>query len=208
MTKEQEFWDWFIVHDTEFFTFDPENGPARERLFDKLEVELHKVHPKLTFAFGPPNEATREFVISAAGLKSVFPAVVCLVDAAPRLERWCVIAFRPRRPLPCVLEIAGFEVSSEDVEFSLLHNRETVGIRLFIPGFQDQDSNWQQVGYLFLDEALGEFDVESRLGLIKMYPPEASTQEKRHPLSELPSAFDRLASRLAEKSRATSENPK
>src|SRR5580700_6574133 len=139
MTKEQEFWDWFIAHDAEFFTFDPENGPARERLFDKLEVELHKVHPKLTFAFGPPNGAKREFVISAAGLKSVFQAVVSLVDAAPRLERWCVIAFRPRHPLPCVLEIAGIEVSSEDVQFSLLHNGETLGIRLFVPGFQERD---------------------------------------------------------------------
>ena len=205
MTKEQKFWDWFIAHEAEFFTFDPENESERERLFDKLAVELQKVHPDLTFAFGPSG-SKREFVISAAGLKSVFPAVVSLVDASPRLERWRVTAFRPRRPLPCVLEIAGFEVSSEDVQFSLLHNGETVGIRLFIPGFQERDLNWQQVGYLFLDEALGEFDVESRVGLIKMYPPEASTQEKRHPLSELPDAFDTLASRLAEKSSAASED--
>lgn len=199
MTKEQDFWDWFIAHDAEFFTFDPGIEPERERLFDKLEVELQKVHPKLTFAFGPRG-AKREFVISAGGLKSGFPAVASLVSAAPRLERWNFIAFRPRRLLPCVLEIGGKEVSSEDVQFSLLHDGKTVGIRLFIPGFREQDLNWQQIGYLFLDEALGEFDVESRLGLIKMYPPEASTQEKRHPLSELPSAFDTLASRLAEKS--------
>jgi len=199
MTKGQEFWDWFIAHEAEFFTFDPEIEPERERLFDKLEIELQKVHPKLTFEFGPRG-AKREFVISAGGLKGGFPAVVSLVDAAPRLERWNVIAFRPRRPLPCVLEIGGGEVSSEDVQFSLLDNGKAVGIRLFIPGFQEQDLNWQQIGYLFLDEALGEFDVESRLGLIKMCPPAASTQEKRYPLSELPYAFDTLASRLAEKS--------
>jgi hypothetical protein len=207
MIKEQGFWDWFIAHEAELYTFDPESEPERERLFDNLETELQRVHPKLTFAFGPRGDK-RQFVISAAGLKSGFPSVVSLVDAAPRLERWCVIAFRPRRPLPCVLEIAGVEVSSEDIQYSLLHNGKTVGIRLFIPGFQERDSNWQQIGYLFLDETLGEFDVESKLGLITMYPPEAATHEKRYPLGELPHAFDTLVSRLAEKNRATSENSK
>jgi hypothetical protein len=195
MTKEQEFWDWFIAHETELFTFDPENESEWERLFDKLEVELHKVHPKLTFTFGP-RAAKREFVISAAGLKSVFPAVVSLVDAAPCLERWHVIAFRPRRPLPCVLEIGGGRVSSEDVQFSLLDNGKTVGIRLFIPGFQEQDAKWKQIGYLLLDETLGEYDVETRLGLIMMLPPDASTNGERHPLADLPMFFDQLVSRL------------
>jgi hypothetical protein len=141
MTKEQDFWDWFIAHDAEFFTFDPGIEPERERLFDKLEVELQKVHPKLTFAFGPRG-AKREFVISAGGLKSGFPAVASLVSAAPRLERWNFIAFRPRRPLPCVLEIGGGEVSSGEKpgtdgtfpSFSLNERTQKMGYVPSVPG--------------------------------------------------------------------------
>ena len=78
----------------------------------------------------------------------------------------------------------------------MLDNGKTAGVRLFIPSFQEDDTDWRQIGYLLLDDALGEYDVESRLGLIKMYPPDASTSEKRYPFTELPQAFDRLASKL------------
>ena len=87
------------------------------------------------------------------------------------------------------------------MKFSLLDDGKVVGIRLFIPGFRESDTGWKQVGYLLLDEALGEYDVESSLGLIKMYAPEVSTQEKRYSLSQLPNAFDALVERLADKNK-------
>ena len=40
---------------------------------------------------------------------------------------------------------------------------------------QEDDVDLKQIGYLLLDEALGEYDVETRLGLIKMLSPETST---------------------------------
>jgi len=197
MSAENNFWQWFTENEEGLF-----NADFEEELFDNLATRLQQVDPHLTFELGSKS-SQRDFIISAGGIKSSFPAVESLASSAPQLPRWNVIPFRPRRPLPCVLEIGGVKVSSEDVQFSLLDNGKTAGVRLFIPGFQEQDLNWKQIGYLLLDEALGEFDVESRLGLIKMYPPEASTQEKRYPLSELPHAFDTLVSRLAEKNMAT-----
>ena len=59
----------------------------------------------------------------------------------------------------------------------------------------------KQIGYLLLDEALGEYDVESRLGLIKMLSPEARTEETRYPLFDLPARFDRLISLLGKEHR-------
>src|SRR5438128_2325080 len=91
----QEFWNWFVRQE-ELFTFDPDNETEREKLFDRLAIELQKIHPNLTFEFGP-NEPRREFIISADGIKRAFPAVASLVEAAPPLDRWQVIAFRPRR---------------------------------------------------------------------------------------------------------------
>jgi len=37
-----------------------------------LASEMHKVHPDLTFEFGPVEEERREFVITAGGIKGAF----------------------------------------------------------------------------------------------------------------------------------------
>ena len=195
MRWQQEFWNWFIQHETELFAFDPAQEIERERLFDKLASELQKVDPDLTFEFGP-KESRREFVISAGGMKRAFPAVASLVDAAPRLERWQVTAFRPRRPVSDVVQFRDKRVDPKDVQFSLLDNGKIAGIYLFVPGFREDDADLKQIGYLLLDETLGEYDVESRLGLIKMLPPDARTNGDRYSLAELPRLFDQLVTRL------------
>ncbi len=156
---------------------------------------MQKVDPKLAFEFGP-KAPTREFVISAGGIRPLFPTVVSLAGAAPSLNPWKVTAFRPRRA-PCVVELRGKRVDPKDVKFTLPVNGKTAGIQLFIPGFQETDTDLKQIGYLLLDHALGEYDVESRLGLID---PETQTDGDRYPLADLPALFDRLVARLERRS--------
>jgi hypothetical protein len=196
---QKNFWNWFIEHEADLFDFEAD----RERIFDQLAAELQKVDPNLTFEFGP-KEARREFVISAGGIKSTFSAVVSLATAAPSLDRWHITAFRPRRTPPNVVEFRGKRVDPREVQFSLLDNGQMAGVYLFIPGFREEDADLKQLGYLLLDEMLGEYDVESRLGLIKMLSPDIHTQGRRYPLTELPKLFDQLVSRLEGRSGKTS----
>ena len=191
MTAQEKFWNWFIQHELELFDFESD----QERIFDELAAALQKVDSDLTFEFGP-KETRREFVISAGGVKNAFPAVTSLVDAAPTLDRWKVTAFRPRRMSFNVVEFRGKRADPRGVKFSLLDNGKTAGVHLFIPGFREGDADWKQIGYLLLDDTLGEYDVESRLGLIKMLPPDTRTEGRRYPLAELPTLFDQLVSRL------------
>jgi|SRR5882672_7106219 len=195
MTAQEEFWKWFIQHEAELFALDPDREAERERVFDQLAGELQKVDPDLTFEFGP-NEPRREFIVSAGGVKRAFPAVASLVDAAPPLDRWQVTAFRPRRTVSNVVQFREKRVDPRDVQFSLLDNGKMAGIHLFIPGFREDDADLKQIGYLLLDETLGEYDVESRLGLIKMLPPDVRTNGERYRLAELPALFDQLVARL------------
>jgi hypothetical protein len=191
MTTHQQFWHWFSQHEAEIFNFEAD----RERVFDELAIELQKVDANLTFEFGP-KQSTREFVISAGGIKRAFPAVSALVDSAPRLEHWRITAFRPRRTPPNIVEFRGKRVNSKDVKFTLLDNGKVAGLHLFIPNFREDDADLKQIGYLLLDDVLGEYDVEARLGLIKMLAPETSTLGERHYLTELPAHFDKLVARL------------
>jgi hypothetical protein len=193
--REKEFWKWFVRHEPELFALDHEEEDKRERIFDELASELQKVDRELSFEFGPRGPR-REFVISASGIKSAFPAVVSVVKAAPNLERWQLTAFRPRRP---ILDVVGFRdklIDPREVQFSLVDNGRFAGVYLFIPGIRDEDTDLKVIGYLLLDLALGEHDVETRLGLIKILSLENHTPYNRHPLAELPTHFDKLVSRL------------
>jgi hypothetical protein len=194
MTVHQNFWSWFVKRELALFNFDPVQQDERERLFDELASELRKIDPDLAFEFGP-KAPRREFVISAGGIRRAFPAVISLVTAAPTLERWQVIAFRPRRT-PNIVEFRGKRVHPKDVHFSLLDNERPPGIYLFIPDFREDDADLKQIGYLLLDETLGEYDVESRLGLIKMLSPDSQTDGERYQLAELAARFDQLVSQL------------
>ena len=196
MTPRAQFWNWFIRREPELIDFDATREAEREAIFREIASQLHKVDPDLTFEIGPNGTPKREFIISAGGIKRAFPAVVSLAGAAPPLERWQVTAFRPRRSSISAVEIRGKQVDPRDVQFSLLDNGKIAGLYMFIPGFREDDIDLKQIGYLLLDEALGEYDVESRLGLIKMLSPQTPTDGERHPLADLPALFDKLVSRI------------
>src|SRR5580698_4047505 len=95
-SSHQAFWKWFTEHEVEFLDFEADHEIEREWLFDILQTQLKQVHSGLTFEFGPKGQ-TREFIISADGIKSAFPFVSALVAAAPKFERWQISGFRPRR---------------------------------------------------------------------------------------------------------------
>jgi hypothetical protein len=186
MPKEQAFWKWFLRHEDDLLDFERD----REAVFDALAAELQRVNPDLTFEFGPKEGGSREFVISAAGIKGAFPAVESLAGAAPKLKRWKVTAFRPRRPVGNIIEFGNRRIDPEEFEYSLLQGNNELGLYLFIPGCSESNPELHEIGYLFLDEALGEYDVEMKLGLIKMFPPEAEIPGPRYPLRDLPGHFD------------------
>ena len=74
MTSEGRFWNWFQAHDSALFAVKTGNEP----ICGELSEELHRVHPTLTFEFGPADSGRREFVLSADGIKDAFPAVLAL----------------------------------------------------------------------------------------------------------------------------------
>lgn len=187
------FWRWFADNDDRLFHFERDQEPT----FDALATALSDVDPDLTFEFGPVHEGQRDFVISAGGIKRGFDAVRRLVASAPTSARWNVIAFRPRRPIGNIVEFDGVRVDPSSVEYSLLSSKTAVGLYLFIPGYSSDDSRFGQAAYLLLDEALGEYDVEMKLGLIKMFAPEAETNGPRYAFVELPDHFDDVCRKLA-----------
>ena len=157
-SAEADFWSWFATNESRLFTFESD----QQRVFDDLSRELKRVNGDLTFEFGPVEDGKREFVISAGGIRSAFPAVEALYGAAPPLKRWIWVKYRPRRLPINDLEHGGKRIRADDVRYLLAKDGDKVGIVLFFEGYSEQHKNtFGQIGYLFLDEALGEYAMET-----------------------------------------------
>ena len=189
-TKEATFWHWFEKNEGRLFSFEKD----RERVFDDLAGAMKKVHSDLTFEFGPVlSDGRREFVISAGGIKKAFPAVEALYSSAPKMNRWIFAKFRQRRAPINDLEFSGRKVRAKDVHYLLFRdeNPAKVGVMIFFDGYREEEKSvFGQIGYLFLDEALGEYDVEMKLGAIVFQACDSKYFERAHPLTELPKDFD------------------
>jgi hypothetical protein len=188
-SREAAFWRWFQTNEATLFDFEKD----QEHIFDELQEHLHKVHPDLTFEFGPKQDGKREFVITADGLKEGFPAVIALADAAPVLPRWKVTKFRPRRNFQSPVSLNGLKISPHQVQFTIQPDGEKVGITLFIEGYNPAEhARYAGVVYLMLDQALGEFDVETKVGSIEFRDNSAASQLPKKPFSGLPQSFDAM----------------
>jgi hypothetical protein len=184
-TPEHKFWRWFQSNESRLFDFEDE----REKIFDQVGAELHKIDPALTFEFGPKKNGRREFVISADGIRSAFPKVEALYAAAPSLPRWKFIKFRPRRT-PMDVNYGGVTVKARLVVVALEPAGPKANLTIFIPGYsQASHQTYMAIAFLLLDQALGEYDVETRIGNIDVKPA-AEAPEKAYLLEALPKAFD------------------
>src|ERR1035438_3243916 len=185
-TPEQEFWKWFQKNEASLFTFETN----QEAVFDRLGTQMKKVQDSLTFEFGPVENGKREFVISADGIKAAFPAVERLYASAPKLDRWIFIKFRPRRT-PMDIEYSGVKAKADDVYCTVEPDRGKAGITVFFRGYEaEKDKTYKGIAFLMLDQALGEYDVETKVGFIEVKPFSAESTLEKKPIKEVTKVFD------------------
>lgn len=187
---EFAFWDWFEKHEDELFHFERDQNGT----FARLSNALKKVHPYLTFEFGPELEGVRHFVISADGMKEAFPSVMMLYSCAPALARWRFFKFRPRRcPAPLLKD--DFWIEPEDLEVTLQPASQKVDLvvhmRRYDPG---RARDFLCLAFLLLDRAVGEYDTEIGVGNVEVRHIDEPTTRSRYSLLALPEALDEMLS--------------
>jgi hypothetical protein len=110
------------------------------------------------------------------------------------MKRWKFLKFRQRRSPINDIHYADKKVRGQDVHYLLFKDEapDKVGVMIFLDGYKEEEkrSVWGQIGYLFLDEVLGEYDVEMKLGAIVFQSRQSKHFEAAHPLARLPKEFD------------------
>jgi len=194
-SKEQQFWDWFIKSEEMLFQLlSPDH-----KLWHELSKRLRAVDSNLTFEVGTQPEANgrRQLAISADGIRDSFASVEALADTAPSLQRWNIVRFRPpvQDYADNELQMHDEKVAGSDIDCVLAPNETgTINVCLRIPGCPEvNDRKYAHIGFILLDMALGEYDVECSVGEFVVVPDNFELDEARLiPFADLRDEFCRL----------------
>lgn len=189
LRKEDEvagFWRWF------------ERNAGRIRkgvdrtdykvIVHELGERIVRAAPGVMHEIGKPDADTVELILSADGVRANIAGVLALMKRAPQLPGFMFTAFRPRRH-DLALDVFERRVTGDDIRYVAEPDDELLHLRVFMP----HDWDWSEhqrgmAGFLMLDQALGEYDVMTGLGVIdfEIGPPPPHAR----PLSNLAGEFD------------------
>jgi hypothetical protein len=165
--KATRFWRWFAAYSTDAAQI----KTGHEPIAGEIARQLSAIKIGLTWQIGISDDGPHEFIISADGDKQLFPAVKELVNAAPLIPGWTIIAFRPRvGPVPAI-ELNGREFAARDIHFKAKLDDRLVHLDIYMRGYDVSiSSEFDMAAFIFLDSLLGEHDVETYIGAIALHP--------------------------------------
>lgn len=185
--RQQEFWEWFVANQHRYTALKGDSDT--DRLINEATKQLRKVDPRLCCEFSA-NATPPEIVISADGDKTAFSLVEELVANAPETPEWKIIAFRQRGGEICTISIGDIELGSAQIWFRLEGDGDKIGINLYFGGISLNDEV-AGASFLLLDNALGEYDMETKVGFIERHQLKSEADVGHlKPFDQLPEAFD------------------
>jgi hypothetical protein len=185
--KYLEFWNWFERNSDLLFNFETNRG----NIFELLSRKLNMVDENLTFEFGPVKNNTREFILSADGMRGSFCEVENLYNQKPELEKWTIVKFRQRHDMSAfVITINDITYSPKDIYYRLFKDDLKIGIFVFVKDYKEELHG--NMIFLMLDTALGEYDVETKVGTIECSDFNSEHFSDNLSLDTLPEKFDMM----------------
>jgi hypothetical protein len=161
MITAKEFWDWFSANNAKYYFLEDADDEVQEELLDSFLEKLQSYSRGLYFLVGGSPNEDKELIVTAEGNLAYFNDVINLVNAAPKLENWNIIAFKPAEGLDFKTEYNNVELDPHKLWFLPLKNNENtkqLGIRI---GVNQVISAAEKKDYLFaahivIDTILGE----------------------------------------------------
>jgi hypothetical protein len=156
------FWSWFVENNNKYlFINQIDSIEIKEQLFNEFTEQLHRYCDKLFYEIGGhPHDTEVELIITAEGVSENFRKVELLVNSAPLIKDWKIIAFKPTMGKGFKTIINGKEFDPAKIIFIPLDNEENptgVGIHVCYPDYTDEERTTFVNGtYIALDCLLGE----------------------------------------------------
>lgn len=173
------FWKWFAQH-TEGLENILDDKTDSMRAYEQLSKKIRRFHRDLVAEMTKDQEGY-VLILTPDGRRSGIKAVQELAAAAPAIPKWKVKRFRQAQD-QIKLSLGGLELDIADIkvwrEFD--EKAEMVELNVFIKGYDESDSRFGSLTFLYLDHILGEFNLLTRVGPIAFWsweelPPNVET---------------------------------
>lgn len=189
------FWNWFLDNNEQLTMLDDLNDAERQQLLDAMQHQLDGYCEGLTFEIGEPTPSGRTLVFSAEGDLDLFSAVAELVENAPVLDWWDVIAFRQPKGKGLKVQFDKYHFDTSKMFFQQLENEsspDVIGLMVALPDFpanakEDVVDDLSVGAYVTLEAMIGEFDCATLVGYLDICPiPKDPFKEGFKPLDDFP----------------------
>ena len=184
-SQVEAFWSWFEKNADRITK--AVNRQDHKVIVHDLGDRIDKAAPGVVHEIGRFDADTVELILSADGMHANIPGVLALSRAAPRLKGFVFTAFRRRWPKPG-LGIYDAHIGMEDLSYVAEDGGDgRLDLTLYIRGDWDERQR-NLIGFLMLDQALGEYDVMTGLGHVDIEA--AGTADRGKPFAGLTAEFD------------------
>ncbi|MFB9079405.1 DUF695 domain-containing protein [Flavobacterium procerum] len=159
--SNNDFWNWFLKHEKEFFKIVKSAQNIHEGFFDKLAPKLDEIHDGIYFVTGMFNENTVELILTPDGAIRNIYAIEELVNAAPSMEGWKITALKPSSDIQNIgVDYEGFKFNKDNLKFyPNIHDGypDEIDLTVVYDDFVEEKRSILTNGvYIFLDNYLGE----------------------------------------------------
>jgi hypothetical protein len=192
------FWSWFKQNEIELssafragFAGQVSDGEHA----DALGLALEKFRSGLVFQIGATSDGMLEFVISADGITERFPAVIELSKAHPASALFKFVAFR-QRTVGFTLSMHGASFSAETAHFAIKPSEDHEGkfdLALFLGVHGLDQKQMFHAGFILLDSTIGEYDMETMIGIFEVFESPPVNEIETQALTELPRVLDEVS---------------
>ena len=158
-TPAEQFWTWVVANAETLRDVCDRDAP----ILDELLEQLHAYRPGLYFELGGTPGETTELIISAEGVAERFDAVRELVAAAPALDGWEFIAFKPAHGFTFVTEHGRARIDAARSWFLPMESAarpDQLGLRLAVDDYTAEvHEDFLFAAFIVLDVGLGELSA-------------------------------------------------
>ncbi len=177
-----DFWNWFLANEKEFFKTVQNGENIHQGFFDKLAPKLDEIHEGIYFLTGMFDDQTAELVLTPDGAIRNIYVIEELVNAAPKINGWKFTALKPASDINNVsITYQNFEFSKENLKFyPRVHEAYPDEIDLVIVYdhfIEEKKANVTNGVYIFLDNYLGELHSVTLIDNLVVTGPENVSEE-------------------------------
>lgn len=186
MSAIERFWAWFQGRETALRRISSHNDPLLEEAYQ----EHLNISDGLAIEIAGENGGGPEVVIGAGGNKASFDLVDRIVEAAPALANWKVVALKPALGFDFASDCEGRVYAPVEMTFVFLRPPAPdrgARLKIYVPGLpKNEVENAEFILWRILDTALGERSCALDVEAIQVEPMPRTPPPGAQPLPVLP----------------------